>query len=118
MNRRAGIGTAILVLAAALGLASGAFAQPPCPPGFHFQPGAGCVRNPPPPPPPAPAADLMIVSAKRLKLRQCPTPQCLPVAVLSRGTPVRVLGIQEGWARVRAPQTGLEGWVQRRFLSY
>jgi len=112
------------VFAAGLGLSFDAFAQPACPPGSHFQPGAGCVQNAPPPPPVVapgqriPPAELMIVGARRIKLRQCPTPQCVPLAVLSRGTPVRILGAQGEWVRVRVPQTGIEGWTLRRHLNF
>lgn len=108
-----------LLLAAGLAVALEAWAQPPCPPGFRMQPGIGCVRiPPPPPPPPIPPAELMRVASRRLNVRQCPTPQCPPVASLSRGTPVRILNAQGPWVRIRVPQAGIEGWVQRQFLVY
>jgi len=105
---------AFILAALALGLSAGDATAQPCPPGAHFQARVGCVRNPPPPIPPA---ELRMVVARRLNVRQCPTPQCRPVARISRGTPVRILGAEGAWVRIRVPQSGIEGWVLRRYIN-
>jgi len=103
---------AFVLAALALGLAAGNAPAQPCPPGFHMQPGAGCVRNAPPP------QAQLVVTAGSLRVRQCPTVQCRPVGLLHRGAPVRILAAEGPWVRIVAPRTGLEGWVLRRYISY
>lgn len=105
---------AFILATLALGLAAGDATAQPCPPGFHMQPGAGCVRNAPAPIPPA---ELRMVVARRLNVRPRPTPQTPPVAVLTRGTPVRILGFEGAWVRIRVPQTSIEGWVLRQYIN-
>ncbi len=91
-------------------------APPPCPAGFGWTPGVGCTPLPVVvPPPPAPV--LTRVAASYLNLRACPSTQCQASAVLRMGDIVRVLGCENGWARVWAPGLQTEGWVSSRYLS-
>lgn len=105
---------AAFVAALILGLAAGNVAAQPCPPGMHFVAGRGCVQNAPAPIPPA---ELRMVTARRLEIRPRPIPQAPPVAILSRGTPVRILGAEGPWVRIRVPQSGIEGWALRRHIN-
>ncbi|KUG28615.1 hypothetical protein ASZ90_001501 [hydrocarbon metagenome] len=88
----------------------------PCPDGYGWSPGYGCVPVPVPPPP-AYAPVITRVRSHTLNLRACPGTSCAVTATLVRGEEVQVLGYGDGWTRVYVPARALEGWVSGRHLS-
>lgn len=106
-----------------------------CPPGMVWVPGQGCRPVAPPPaaaPPPvgsparptmAPPPGLplpgavMVVRANAVNLRDCPGRRCRALAVLSPGESVQYMDYRQGFALVRSLATGLEGWVDHRYLA-
>lgn len=106
-----------------------------CPPGMVWVPGQGCRPVAPPPavapPPVAPPARpymapppglpmpgvTMVVRANALNLRDCPGRRCRTLAVLSPGEGVQYLDYRHGFALVRSLASGLEGWVDYRYLA-
>lgn len=87
----------------------------PCPPGYGWSPGYGCV--PVPVTPPAYVPVVTRVGSATLNLRACPGASCAVAAVLAQGEEVQVLGYDAGWTRVYVPARGIEGWVSGRYLS-
>jgi hypothetical protein len=106
-----------------------------CPPGMVWVPGQGCRPVAPPPvvaPPPAVAparpyvapppglpmpGATMVVRASALSLRDCPGRRCRALAVLGPGEGVQYLDYRHGFALVRSLNSGLEGWVDYRYLA-
>ncbi|WP_428568511.1 MAG: SH3 domain-containing protein [Solidesulfovibrio sp. DCME] len=91
-------------------------APPPCPAGYYWSPGYGCVAAPVDvvvPPDPVYA----VVNIDGLNLRSCPTTQCGVVTGLSRGEQVQVLAHEGNWTHVWAFTRNLEGWVASRYLD-
>ncbi|QLA16578.1 SH3 domain-containing protein [Desulfolutivibrio sulfoxidireducens] len=88
----------------------------PCPAGYGWSPGYGCVPLPAVPPPAYPPVITRVKSA-HLNLRSCPGTTCPVIASLVQGEEVRVLGYGDGWTRVYCPGRNLEGWLSGRHLS-
>ncbi len=91
-------------------------APQPCPAGYGWSPGYGCVPLPAAPPP-AFAPVITRVNSAYLNLRSCPGTSCSAIATLTQGEEVQVLGYSDGWPRVYCPGRHMEGWVSGRHLS-
>lgn len=89
---------------------------PPCPPGYYWSPGYGCVAMPPSVVVP-PDAVYAVVNTEGLSLRSCPTTKCGIITSLNQGEQVQVLGNEGGWTHVWAFTRGQEGWVASRYLD-
>jgi len=87
----------------------------PCPAGYGWSPGYGCV--PVPVQSPAYAPVITRVKSATLNLRACPGTSCAVTATLVQGEEVQVLGYGDGWTRVYVPSRSTEGWVSGRHLS-
>jgi hypothetical protein len=91
----------------------------------------GCPTPPPPPlptpPPPLGAGmpwasapiqgTLLFVAVPRLNLRACPANNCQILKTLPRGTELASLGGQGVWVQVQVQATGMQGWVNGKYLS-
>jgi uncharacterized protein YgiM (DUF1202 family) len=89
---------------------------PPCPDGYYWSPGYGCVAVPPAVVVP-PDAVYAAVNTDGLSLRSCPTTKCGIVTSLGKGEQVQVLSHEGAWTHVWAFTRGLEGWVASRYLD-
>lgn len=70
------------------------------------------------PRPDAISADMRVVSAARVNLREGPSTAFAIILMLDGGASAEVLEeTASGWARVRLPDTGIEGWVSLRMLA-
>lgn len=73
--------------------------------------------EPLPEPPPAPAADIRLVSAERINVREGPSTDFAVVGRLTRDEAVTVVAeAGDGWVRVRIEGDGIEGFVAARLL--
>lgn len=57
------------------------------------------------------------VTTTNVNLREGPGPRYLLVSMLSVGAEVMVLGTEAGWLHVRVPSTGMEGYLNSRYVS-
>uniref|UniRef100_I2Q1Z5 SH3 domain-containing protein n=1 Tax=Desulfovibrio sp. U5L TaxID=596152 RepID=I2Q1Z5_9BACT len=89
---------------------------PPCPAGYYWSPGYGCVPLPVGVVVP-PDAVYAVVSTDGLSLRSCPGTKCGIINSLNAGEQVQVLGHEGGWTHVWAFTRGQEGWVGSKHLD-
>ncbi len=91
-------------------------APQPCPAGYGWSPGYGCVPLPAAPPP-AYVPVITRVKSAYLNLRSSPGTSSSIIATLTAGEEVQVLGYSDGWTRVYCPGRHMEGWLSGRHLS-
>ena len=70
-----------------------------------------------PVPQPAVQYRTAIVNISALNLRPSPNTNNNPIKVLYEGTRVRVISVDQGWAKV-IDDTGVEGYLSNNFLRY
>lgn len=89
----------------------------PCPSGYYWSPGYGCLPLSPGVVVVAPDATYAAANIDGLSLRSCPTTKCGIVASLSLGEQVQVLGYEGRWTHVWVYARGLDGWVASKYLN-
>lgn len=62
-------------------------------------------------------ADIWFVSGSRVNLRAGPSTGNSIVTSLTQGTATEVIAFDGSWAHLRVVETGVEGYMARRFLS-
>lgn len=77
----------------------------PCPYGYYWSPGYGCIPAPVGVAVP-PDATFAMVNIDGLSLRSCPTTKCGILASLGRGEQVQVLSHEGRWTRVWVHEIG------------
>jgi len=90
--------------------------RPPCPEGYYWSPGYGCLPVPVGVVVP-PDATYAVVRTDGLSLRSCPTTKCGIMASLNSGEQVQVLAHEGNWTHVWAFTRGLDGWVASKHLN-